>query len=398
MTSQNSIIVVGGGLVGLATAYNYLKQNPKNRVTLLEKEQRVGIHQSGRNSGVLHSGIYYKPGSYRARLCVEGKAAMQQFCDEQGIGYDICGKVIVATREDEFAGLQAIYEKGQANGVKCEVIGAERLRELEPHCAGLKAIHVPEAGIADYPAVSQALAKCIVEMGGELVLGATVTGIDERADGVTVQSTQGDFSAETLITCAGLFSDRVAALSTDKSDVKIVPFRGEYYKLKPEVEHLCKGLIYPVPDPAFPFLGVHFTKMMRGGVDCGPNAILAWKREGYRKTDVDFKDLFDAVSYRGFQKLAFKYWPKGANEIWRSFNKRAFVRALQRLIPAIQPEHLTPIPAGVRAMALTPQGKMSDDFAFVETPRAIHVVNAPSPAATASLSIGKTIVGKLNHI
>ena len=320
---------------------------------------------------------------------------MQQFCDEQGVGYDICGKVIVATREDEFAGLQAIYVKGQANGVKCEMIGADRLREIEPHCAGLKAIHVPEAGIADYPAVSQALANCIVEMGGEVVLGTTVTGIDERADGVTLESTRGDFSAETLITCAGLFSDRVAALSTDKSDVKIVPFRGEYYKLKPEVHHLCNGLIYPVPDPAFPFLASHFTKMMRGGVDCGPNAVLAWKREGYRKIDIDLRDLYDAVSYRGFQKLAFKYWPKGVGEIWRSFNKRAFVRALQRLIPAIQPDHLISIPAGVRAMALTPQGQMSDDFAFAVTNRAIHVVNAPSPAATASLSIGKTIVEKL---
>lgn len=395
--AQRDLLVIGGGIVGLATAYRYLQQNPGSSVTVAEKESAVGMHQSGRNSGVLHSGIYYQPGSYRAKLCVEGKLAMEQFCHENSVAYERCGKVIVAVSADELPGLQAIYEKGQANGVRCELIGPERLRELEPHVNGIKAIHVPDAGIVDYSGVCQKLALRIEEMGGKIVLNARITGIHERSNQVIAMSTSAlfHFATDQLVSCAGLYSDKVAAMGKAAEDIQIVPFRGEYYKLKPTVEHFCNGLIYPVPDPAFPFLGVHFTKMALGGVECGPNAVLALRREGYRKTDVDWDELREIVRYPGFRKLAFKYWPQGAGEMWRSFNKRAFVKALQRLIPEIRASHLTAIPAGVRATALKEDGSMFDDFAFTQTARTLHVVNAPSPAATASLAIASMIVDKL---
>ena len=388
-----NLLIIGGGLVGLATAYRYLQKNPDAKLTLLEKEPSVGLHQSGRNSGVLHSGIYYKPGSHRAIMCRTGKAMMEAFCEAYAIDYELCGKVIVAKEEAEIPAMQRIYERGQANGVTCELIGQERLREIEPHVRGVRAIHVAEAGIADYPAVSRQLAKLIVELGGRVVCNALVMGIRESANEVVVQSSRGDFVAKRLISCAGLYSDRLAKMAGVQSEIQIVPFRGEYFQLKPHAERFCNGLIYPVPDARFPFLGVHFTKMIEGGVDCGPNAVLAFAREGYRKRDFNGRDLLEVLGYRGFQRLAFKYWGYGLGEMWRSFDKRAFVAALQGLIPEVSSADLDPHPAGVRATALTPAGEMYDDFAFAQTARTLHVINAPSPAATASLAIGAHIVG-----
>lgn len=391
------MLIIGGGLVGLATAYRYLQQNPGNKLIVLEKETAVVQHQSGRNSGVLHSGIYYKPGSHRALMCRTGKAMMEQFCQEHAIAYDICGKVIVAKNESEVPAMERIYERGQANSVACELIGRERLREIEPHVQGVQAIHVAEAGIADYPAVGRHLAQLIGEMGGQVVCRAKVTNIRESATEVVVESSQGEFTAVQLIACAGLYSDRLAELSGVQSDIKIVPFRGEYFQLQPAAENYCRGLIYPVPDARFPFLGVHFTKMIEGGVDCGPNAVLAFAREGYTKMDINGRELLEVLSYSGFQKLALKHWAYGLGEMWRSFSKRAFVSALQALIPAVTVADLAPHPSGVRATALTPTGGMYDDFAFTQTARTLHVINAPSPAATASLAIGEHIVAMLKQ-
>lgn len=390
-----SLLVVGGGIVGLATAYRYAQRFPGAVVTVLEKEPSVGQHQTGHNSGVLHSGIYYKPGSLKAVNCREGKRAMEAFCQEQQIPYEICGKVIVAVDEGDLPALDKIYERGQANGVACERIGVERLAELEPHAKGVAAIHVPEAGIVNYGAVCTKLAELITAAGGRVVTGARVTGIRQSQGEVVVQSTAGDFTADRAVTCAGLQSDRVAKLSGAKPDAKIVPFRGEYFELKPSAEHLCRNLIYPTPDPAFPFLGVHFTRMIGGGVECGPNAVLALAREGYAKTGLNIGDLAESLTYGGFLKMAAKHWRMGAGEMWRSVSKRAFVRALQRLVPEITAAALEPAPAGVRAQAVLSDGSMVDDFLIEETGRVVNVLNAPSPAATASLNIGKLIVDRL---
>jgi L-2-hydroxyglutarate oxidase LhgO len=398
---QTDILIIGGGIVGLATAYALCQEYPDKRITLLEKENRLAFHQSGRNSGVLHSGIYYKPGSLKARNCRTGKALMEAFCAREGIPLEQCGKVIVATHEGELATLQLLFERGQANGVQCEFIGRERLLEIEPHVKGIKAIHVPEAGITDYGAVVRRLAELVQEKGNEIVLGAKVVGIKTRGDGVTVLAdlravtSQQEYQAQYLINCAGLHSDRLTRLAGSIPPAQIVPFRGEYFELKPEAEYLCKGLIYPVPDPKFPFLGVHFTRMIQGGVECGPNAVLAFAREGYHLTDVNLPDLWETVRYTGFRKLAAKHWRMGLGEMWRSASKKAFVKALQQLVPAIREEHLVKAPAGIRAQVVLPDGGMMDDFAFVENGRVVNVVNAPSPAATSSLSIGKIIVGKL---
>ncbi|HEX8682452.1 MAG TPA: L-2-hydroxyglutarate oxidase [Ardenticatenaceae bacterium] len=392
---STDVLIVGGGIVGLATAYNFLQQYPDKTVTILEKEDTLALHQTGHNSGVLHSGVYYKPGTLKAQLCRSGKQAMEAFCAREGIPYEICGKVIVALDEEEQARLQAIYSRGQANGVQCELIDRTRLRELEPHAEGVQALHIPETGIVDYKQVCQRLAALIREQGSQIITGAKVTSIEERNGEVAVQSTKGDFSAHYLINCAGLHSDRVTTLSAEHSPAKIVPFRGEYYKFTAEAEHLCKNLIYPVPDPKFPFLGVHFTRMIEGGVECGPNAVFAFAREGYRKTDVNLRDLAETLTYPGFLRLAARHWRMGMDEMWRSISKAAFVSALQRLIPDIRAEHLIPAPAGVRAQAVARDGMPLDDFAFEESRRIVNVVNAPSPGATASLSIGNAIVGKL---
>ncbi len=387
--------IIGGGILGLATAYNLTQRFPDRAVVILEKEAGLAHHQTGHNSGVLHSGIYYKPGSLKALNCREGKRAMEAFCAEEGIDYDICGKVIVATNERELPALQNIYERGQANGVTCAIIDRAHLLELEPATAGIQAIHVPEAGIVNYKQVCQRLAERVCERGGQIITNARVTGILHQAGQVILQSSAGEFAVEYVVNCAGLHSDRMAALSGTPPGLKIVPFRGEYFEVKPEAQHLCRNLIYPVPDPSFPFLGVHFTRMIEGGVECGPNAVLAFAREGYTKTDINLRDLLDTLTYPGFLKLAAKYWQTGMGEMWRSFSKAAFVRALQHLIPTIQEKDLEAAPAGIRAQAIAPDGSMVDDFMIYETERFVNVCNAPSPAATSSLNIGRLIVDKL---
>ena len=395
MKTTTDLAVVGGGIVGLATAYSFSERFPGRRVVVLEKEPTVGSHQTGHNSGVLHSGIYYKPGSLKSKNCRDGKQAMQSFCEREGIAFDVCGKVIVAVDETEIERLGAIYERGQQNGVQCEIVDQDRLRELEPHTNGVKAIHVPEAGIVNYRRVSERLSGIVTERDGEVICKARVFRIDERNETVVIESAAGTIEADWVVNCAGLHSDRVATLSGHAAEAKIVPFRGEFYELKPEVHHLCRNLIYPVPDPSFPFLGVHFTRMIDGGVECGPNAVLAFAREGYRKTDVNLRDLTESLTYPGFLRLAFKYWRMGAGEMWRSFSKAAFVKALQRLMPEIRSEDLTPARSGVRAQAVARDGSMVDDFLIQQSGRIVNVNNAPSPAATSSLNIGKLVVDKL---
>jgi (S)-2-hydroxyglutarate dehydrogenase len=392
---STDVAIIGGGIVGLATAYQLTRELPGRRVVVLEKEPELALHQTGHNSGVLHSGIYYKPGSLKAINCRQGKRLMEEFCAAEGIAYEICGKVIVALDESELPAMERIFERGQANGVVCEVIGKERLAELEPHSAGIKAIHVPEAGIVDYKQVCERLAERVREREGQVLTSARVTKIERNGDHVVVTTESGQVEAAQVVNCAGLYCDRVTAMSGQTPEVKIVPFRGEYYELQPEATHLCKNLIYPVPDPNFPFLGVHFTRMIHGGVECGPNAVLAFAREGYQKTDVKLADLAETLGYSGFRKLAAKYWKTGLGEIWRSVSKAAFVKALQRLVPEIRAEHLHAAPAGIRAQAVAPDGSMVDDFLIQEADRVINVNNAPSPAATASLNIGKTIVERL---
>jgi (S)-2-hydroxyglutarate dehydrogenase len=386
------VAIVGAGIVGLATGYQLGRRHPGLRIVLFEKESAVSQHQTGHNSGVLHSGIYYKPGSLKARIGVEGQRAMRRFCDEEAIPFAVIGKVIVATDESELPMLGRILERGLANGVRCNMIGRERLYELEPHVAGIQAIHVPDAGIVDYQAVALRLAERIQERGGQIVTNGEVRSIREQAGGLALHTTAGSFEARLVITCGGLYSDRLVTRSGGRPGFQIIPFRGEYFELVPEAKRFCRTLIYPVPDPNFPFLGVHFTRMIGGGVECGPNAVLAFAREGYPG------ELFETLAYSGFRKLAARHWRAGANELWRSFSKAAFVRTLQRLVPEIRSEHLVPAPAGVRAQAVSPDGHMIDDFMTQESGRLFHVCNAPSPAATASLSIGQMIVDRLKLI
>ena len=388
--------IIGGGIVGLASAWEIAKQHPNLKIVLLEKEKAVAEHQTGRNSGVLHTGIYYKPGSMKAINCRLGKLRMQEFCQEHRISHEICGKVIVALDDGELPLLQRIYERGIANQVNCRLIGREELAEIEPHAAGIKAIHVPEAGIVDYRAVCNRLVALLSDRGHAIQTNARVLGIKPRMDGVTIESTWQTIDVSYAINCAGLHCDRIIELSGDKPAAKIVPFRGEYFELKPDVQHLCKNLIYPVADPKFPFLGVHFTRMIGGGVECGPNAVLAFAREGYTKSHVNLRDLVETLTYGGFIRMAAKHWRMGAGEMWRSISKAAFVRALQRLMPAIRSEHLIPAPAGVRAQAVLPDGNLVDDFLISGTTRMIHVNNAPSPAATAALNIGKLISERID--
>jgi L-2-hydroxyglutarate oxidase len=391
----SDVIVVGGGIVGLATAYRLQQQHPRKKILVLEKESQVAQHQTGHNSGVLHAGIYYKPGSLKAVTCRTGKQAMQEFCQRHAIPYRICGKVISAISQEELPRLDSLYQRGQANGVDCEMIGPERLRELEPHVAGLKAIHVRETGIVDYRQVCGKLVSLIRESGNQVSTSVKVIRLQEASAEVRVLTTTGEYPARFVVNCAGLYCDHIARASGTNPEIKILPFRGEYYQVNGEAESLCRALIYPVPDPRFPFLGVHFTRMISGQVECGPNAVLAFAREGYRKSDIHLRELFEALTYPGFIRLAARYWRMGAGEMWRSVSKAAFVKALQRLVPEVRSEYLTPAPAGVRAQAVAPDGTQLDDFAFRETSRVVHVLNAPSPAATASLSIGQSIVEKL---
>ncbi len=396
MTSD--IVIVGGGIVGLATALKVREKFPDLTVTVVEAEADVGRHQSGHNSGVLHSGIYYKPGSEKARNCRLGKAAMEQFCTEHSIAWDRCGKVVVATNAAEVDSLERISERATANGVSFQRIDTDQLRELEPHAAGIAAIHVPETGIVNYRNVCNVMADQIRSGGGTIELSFVVGEIKAQGSSLSVVSqTKTSIQCDRLINCAGLNSDRVCSMAGVDPEVRIVPFRGEYYELAAGRESLCRNLIYPVPDPSFPFLGVHFTRMIDGGVECGPNAVLALAREGYRWTDVSLKDLASTFSYRGFQKMAAKHWRMGLGEMRRSLSKQAFVTALRHLIPSIQASDLKPGRAGVRAQAISPTGDLVDDFLIKRSDRAIHVLNAPSPAATASLAIADRIVQELEN-
>jgi (S)-2-hydroxyglutarate dehydrogenase len=388
------IAVVGGGIVGLATAYRLLERLPDARVTVLEKEDAVARHQSSHNSGVLHCGLYYRPGSRRARLAVTGVRQMVEFCRAHSIPHDVCGKVVVATSAEEVPRLQALFERGQQNGLHgLRLLTPGQIREIEPHAAGVAAIHVPEEGIADYPRVCEVLLREIRARGGEIITGARVMALRRDANGWRVEHAKGELACDLIVTCGGLYSDRLAALTGKPRSARIVPFRGEYYLIRPQRQYLARNLIYPVPDPRFPFLGVHFTRMIRGGVEAGPNAVLAFAREGYTKTDINVRDLFDALTFGGLWRFLARYPRACWSELRRSFSKELFCRSLQRLVPEIQMEDLLPGGSGVRAQAMSPEGALLDDFNFVEGEREIHVVNAPSPAATASLAIGEEIAG-----
>ncbi len=396
MGGERQVVIIGGGIVGLSTALAFAEATPPVLPLVLEKEAQVAAHQTGHNSGVIHSGIYYKPGSLKARYTVDGSRQLVAFCQRYGIAHEICGKVVVATDAAEVARLEELHRRGVANDVPggVELIGPERLRELEPHAAGIKALHCPGTGIVDYIGVANRYADLVRERGGEVRTGVRVLTIARDGRDWVMETSGGAVRARHLINCAGLYSDWMARRAGSQPAVRIVPFRGEYYSLAKNREHLVKALIYPVPDPAFPFLGVHFTRMVRGGVEAGPNAVLSLKREGYRKTDFDAAEAWDTLSFPGFWRLAAKYWRTGAGEFYRSFSKAAFVRALQRLLPELRSEDLQPGGAGVRAQAIDPGGALVDDFSIQAFDDVIHVLNAPSPAATASLPIGQAIAAQ----
>jgi L-2-hydroxyglutarate oxidase len=390
------VAVVGGGIVGLASAYHLLLEHPTIKLVVLEKEELPAQHQTGHNSGVIHSGIYYKPGSLKARNCIEGYHMLLEFAKDHNIPYDLCGKIIVATEERELKQLEAIYQRGVENGLEgLEIIDSEGIKAIEPHCAGIRAIVVPQTGIIDYKEICYAYKQEILSRGGAFLSSFKVDKLWNKDDYWSISGSGKNVMAKYLVNCAGLYSDKVAELAVGKTDTKIIPFRGEYYMLKPESHHLVNNLIYPVPDPNFPFLGVHFTRMMNGHIEAGPNAVLAFRREGYRKRDIHLGEFFESLMWPGFQKVAAKYWKTGLGEMYRSFSKRAFTKALQKLIPEITADDLQKADAGVRAQACHRDGGLLDDFSIIEEERGIHVINAPSPAATSSLAIGKSIAGLL---
>lgn len=392
----SDVTLVGGGIVGLATAWRLTQRRPKLRVSLLEKEPELGAHQTSHNSGVLHAGLYYKPGSEKARLSVNGLRQMVEFCREHGVAHEQCGKVVVATDSTELARLDALWERGLANGLKgLERLSPERLREIEPHAAGVGAIRVPEEGIVDYPAVTLKLGELIRAAGGEIRLGERCMGLTACSEGWRLLTNRGERRSRFVVTCAGLHSDRMVAASHQRSHARIIPFRGEYFTIKPGRQSLVRHLIYPVPDPKFPFLGVHFTRLVAGGVEAGPNAVLAFAREGYRWTDVNLRDLLGAVAFPGLWRFLFRFPSLCGYEIWRSLSKAEFCRSLQKLVPAIRVDDLAPGGSGVRAQAMTPDGRLVEDFHFEEQPGILHVVNAPSPAATAALAIGDTLADRV---
>ncbi|MBN7816826.1 L-2-hydroxyglutarate oxidase [Algoriphagus pacificus] len=387
------IVIVGGGIVGLATGLKIQKANPALKIAILEKENQLAKHQTGNNSGVIHSGLYYKPGSLKATNCINGYHELVRFCEEEKIPFEITGKVVVATRQEQIPLLNTLLERGLQNGLTgTRSITLEELKEYEPHCAGVAAIHVPQTGIVDYYNVAIAYGRKIVQQGGEIFLNHKVLNINHKEGINYIETSKKEFQSKLIINCAGLYSDKVAQMNEEEAiDVKIIPFRGEYYKLKAEKEYLVKNLIYPVPDPNFPFLGVHFTRMKKGGVEAGPNAVLAFKREGYKKSQINLGELAESLAWPGFQKVAAKYWKTGFGEVYRSFSKSAFTKALQELIPEIQESDLVDGGAGVRAQACDRTGGLLDDFAIRESQYAINVLNAPSPAATSSLAIGGTV-------
>jgi L-2-hydroxyglutarate oxidase len=388
------IIVIGGGIVGLATAYRLGERMPGAEITLLEKESEVGRHQTGHNSGVLHCGLYYKPGSVRARLAVQGIRQMVAFCRENSVPHEICGKLVVAVDDTEVERLRALQERGAANGLEgLRWLGREEMREIEPHVGGVAALRVPQEGIVDYARVCAALVAHLRERGARVVTSARVTALRPSGKGWVAETPAGDFPADYLINCAGLFCDRVAELAGERRDMRILPFRGEYYKIRAGRQSLVRNLIYPVPDPSFPFLGVHFTRLIHGGIEAGPNAVLATAREGYRKSDFNASDLADVLTYGGFWRFLRRYPSMCWYELRRSFSRALFCRSLQKLVPEIQPDDLTTGGSGVRAQAIAPEGDLVQDFRFIERANALHVLNAPSPAATASLAIGAEIAG-----
>jgi len=389
---QQDVIIVGGGIVGLATALKVLEEKPALKVLVIEKERELAKHQTGNNSGVIHSGLYYKPGSLKARNCIHGYKLLVDFCEQQGVPFELCGKIVVATDESELPLLQNLFQRGEQNGLKgLHMLHADALREYEPHVKGVSGFFVPQTGIVDYKIVAEKYGEQIRRQGGMIALNESVLKVVPERDLVAVDTTRSVYQTKLLINCAGLYSDKVARFASQNIDVKIIPFRGEYYRLKKEREFLVKNLIYPVPDPSFPFLGVHFTRMMRGGVEAGPNAVLAFSREGYRKSDINFRELAETLAWPGFQKVAGKYWKTGLAEMYRSFSKRAFTRALQKLIPEIRESDLVEGGAGVRAQACDRTGGLVDDFLIYEEKNVINVCNAPSPAATSSLSIGELV-------
>ncbi len=391
---SRKIAIVGGGIVGLATAYRLLERLPAASVLVLEKEPGPGRHQTGHNSGVLHCGLYYKPGSTKARLAVQGIRKMVAFCVEHNIPHDVCGKIVVAAKQEQVPRLQALLERGTANGLAgLRLLNPEQIREIEPHAAGAAALHVPQEGIVSYPAVAQTLVREIQNRGGEIRFSAKVTGFRQNGNWA-IETTQGDFEAGFLINCAGLQCDRISRKAGATNPTKIVPFRGEYFSLRPEREYLVRNLIYPVPDPTFPFLGVHFTRLIAGGIHCGPNAQLALAREGYRKTSFSLRDAIENITYRGFWRFFLRYPSMCMHELRQSLSKAVFCRALQTLVPEVRIGDLAHGEAGIRAQALSPAGELLQDFEFARQPNALHVLNAPSPAATASLAIADEIIDR----
>jgi (S)-2-hydroxyglutarate dehydrogenase len=391
-------VVIGGGIVGLSVAWTILERKPHARIAVLEKEDGWARHQTGRNSGVIHSGIYYKPGSLKAKLCREGNRRMVEFCQEYGIRYEACGKVIVATKPSEIPLLERLFERGVENGLAVTRLSASQVLEREPHVRCLAGIHVPSTGIVDYGSVSRKLAELVASRGGDLHLGTQVIGFQADGQKLILETSKASLSARRVINCAGLHSDRLANLAGVDPGARIVPFRGEYFELKPERRQLVTNLIYPVPDPQLPFLGVHFTRMIDGSVHAGPNAVLSLKREGYTRTSFNVRDFMDTITYVGFWRLAARYARSGLEEMHRSISKKAFVRSLRQLIPEIAEQDLVPGESGVRAQALRPDGSLVDDFLIINSPSAIHVCNAPSPAATASLEIGRVIADEIPEL
>ncbi len=389
-------MIIGGGIVGLATGLEVLGRFPGVSLEVIEKEPEVAVHQTSHNSGVIHSGIYYKPGTLKARLCTEGANGLFRFCDEHAIPYDICGKVIVATSQNESVRLDEIYSRGIANGLNgLRMLTGDEIRELEPHASGIRGIHVPSTGIVDYGTVARKYAELIERRGGTIRVSHEVIALRPSKNNTVIETTRGPIEAQLVINCAGLQSDRVSRMANARLDLTVVPFRGEYYELVPDKRHFVRNLLYPVPDPRFPFLGVHFTRRISGGVEAGPNAVLALKREGYTKTSFSAGDVWDYASFPGFWIMAAKYWSMSLDEYFRSFSKAAFVRSLQRLLPEITAGDLVPGGSGVRAQALGRNGELIDDFHFVHTKGIVHVCNVPSPAATASLAIAKHIVSTI---